>query len=265
MKARLIRGGSGLGDSLYVRPVAEHFVRAGEAVTVLSWYPDVFIGSGAQVAFFEKKTVVDTIAHYSPGKRNPATTQWQDVLRCAGIAQALPLSFEWRVKNRALIEGLRKQALGRPIVLVHGGREPMGRGDNFGIELLPGQGAFEAALGAFEDCLTVRIGRGRTIYRLAAGVDLNGGTTVADVLDLAWSCDALVAQCSFAVPLAEAFDKPLLAVWAAQGLVSQQRYISTITPAKLLQGARSEHVMDDAPADAIRAAAEQFRERHAIR
>lgn len=257
---RRIRGGSGLGDALYVRPVADYFARQSEAVQVLSFYPDVFLGSGAQVLPFDRVAKVDTIAHYAPGRRNPDTTQWQEVCRSAGIAEPLPFRFGWRVQNEALVHQVRARAAKRPIVLVHGGREPFGRMDQFGIELLPDPRGFEAALGALRECFLVRIGRGKQFYKIRSDLDLYGETSVGDVLDLAWSCEGIVAQCSFAVPLAEAFDKPLLALWAARGLASKQRYISGLTPQKVLQGERSRHVVDDWPGEKIVEAARAFRE-----
>lgn len=260
MKPRRIRGGSGLGDSLYVRPVADYFARRGEAVQVLSFYPDVFLGSGAEVVPFERTANVDTMAHYAIGRRNPDTTQWQEVCRAARIDDSLPFRFGWRVQNEALVHRLRSRAAKRPIVLVHGGREPFGRMDQFGIELLPDPRGFEVMLGALRECFLVRIGRGKQFYKVRSDLDLYGETSVRDVLDLAWSCDGIVAQCSFAVPLAEAFDKPLLALWAARGLASKQRYISNLTPQKVLQGARSRHVVDDWAEARIVEAARAFRE-----
>src|SRR6185436_3336954 len=104
MKALRIRSGSGLGDSLYLRPVAEWWARnGGRPVEALSFYPDVFRGAaGVRVAQFERENV-DIVAHYSPRKREPGTSQWQDVCRAAGIRVPLPLSFRWSVTNGDLV------------------------------------------------------------------------------------------------------------------------------------------------------------------
>jgi ADP-heptose:LPS heptosyltransferase len=144
-------------------------------------------------------------------------------------------------------------------VIVHGGREPMGRRDKFGIELLPAPEAFDAALDALHDCFLVRIGKGDEIYSLRADLDLSNRTSVADVMDIAAVSSGIVAQCSFAVPLAEALDKPLLAIWSARGLASNSAFIKTVTPSKILSKPGSHYVMDDEPAGKIEEAARAFR------
>lgn len=248
MKSLRVRGGSGLGDSLYVRPIVQHLLHRGQRVTVATDYPGVFSGLDVNLERFNR-TNMDIVAHYVTGKADPRTTQWQDICRSARLD--VPLRFEWSVLNASLIADLRQRAGDRPVVLVHGGRAPMGRTDGFAHELLPCQRAFEAVLGALSDCFLVGIGNARPLYRLPVHTDLNGGTSVADLMDLASACDGLVAQCSFAVPLAEGFDKPLLAVWSAGGLTSGTPYISQITPQKVLSKPTSRFVVDEWTPDGI--------------
>jgi hypothetical protein len=221
-------------------------------------YPDVFIGSGAAVEPFTRARI-NVLAHYSARKANPLTTQWRDICDTAGVGR-IPLRFDWAVRNGDLVDGLRAKAAGDPIILVHGGREPMGRIDGFGMELLPRRAAFDAALGVFADCLTVCVGNATQIYPLHVDEDLNGSTSVSDLLDLFWSCDAVVAQCSFAVPMAECFRKPLLAIWSSRGLASGNQFIRTIAPRKILEAPTSSHAMDDWSADQIMGAARKMRE-----
>jgi hypothetical protein len=244
-----IRGGSGLGDSIYVRPISDHFVRKGHAVTVCTNYPDVFIGSGAKVEPFSRMKI-DVHATYTSRKFETGTNQWQDVCHAAKLTEPLPLRFGWTVRNQALIGRMLAQADGRPIILLHGGRTPMGRNDGFGRELLPEKRAFDAAIRALNGCFLVRVGAADK-YAVSAHVDLNGSTTVSDLLDLGVACDGVLAQCSFAVPLAEAFGKPLLAVWSAQGLAVTQKFINAITPQKILSAATSRYVIDDWHEDRI--------------
>jgi len=252
-----IRGGSGLGDSIYLRPIVEHLICNGEIVTVLSDYPGVFIGAAVEVEPFGRERI-DVLAHYVAGKNDPTTTQWQDVCRSAGVSVAL--RFDWTVQNQPLLESLVTKAAGRPIILVHGGRAPMGRTDGFGAELLPEREAFEAVLGVLAECFLVRVGKAAQLYPLRADVDLNGSTSVSDLLDIASVCEGVVAQCSFAVPLAEVFDKPLLAVWAARGLsAGRHQYIKSITPRKVLSGPKSRFVIDGWPTEKIQEAARAFR------
>lgn len=252
-----VRGGRGLGDALYLRPIAEHFIAAGHPVAVLSGYPDVFIGSGATVEPFSRNAG-NVIAHYVSGKTREGTTQWQDVCRSARVRD-VPLRFVWTLRSPSMVARLKRDAAGRPIVLVHGGREPMDRKDGFGMELLPAKAAFDAALEELRDCYTVQIGKAAQIYPLSCNVDLNGATSVADLLDLASICDGIVAQCSFAIPLAEALGKPLLAVWSARAARSPTPFIRQTTPQKVLSSPQDRFVMDSWPAAAIREEARDFR------
>lgn len=238
-----IRGGSGLGDSLYLRPICDQFAKLGP-VTALSDYPDVFIGSGIKVEPFRRHSF-DVVAHYVGGKNQPATSIWDDVCESAGVKTEL--RFNWVVRNEELVRDLRGWADGRPFILAHGGREPMGRKDKFGRELLPTREAFAATLAALSDCFIVGIGKDEPIYPLSVHKDLHGKTSVSDLLDLAASCDGIVGQCSFAIPLAEIFDKPFLGVWASSGLASREPFIRTITPQKMLTKLSSRYVMDDWP------------------
>lgn len=253
-----IRGGAGLGDAIYIRPIAEHFIRAGEKVTVCSGYPDVFLGTGAKVEPFDRFNI-QVLAHYVAGKQDTTTNQWQDICKSAGVS--VPLRFDWTVRNPQLLEAIRADAAGRPIILVSGGRAPMGRTDGFGAELLPERSAFEATLAALDDSFLVQVGKAEPLYPLKADVNLNGSTSIPDLFDLASLCDGVVGQCSFVIPLAEAFDKPLLCVWAAHGMQANMHpYIRAITPQKVLSKPSSRFVIDDWPEEKIRAVARSFRE-----
>lgn len=254
-----LRGGRGLGDALYVRPVADELVRRrpkNGRVVVLTDYPDVFIGCSATVVPFQR-VKTDVVAHYVGGKRNKLTTQWQDV--CESAKMDIPLRFSWPVRNVKLIAALRERARGKSLVLVHGGRIPMGRVDGFGMELMPSQASFEAALAVLRDrgCYLVQIGKAKQLYPLKCDEDLNNRTSVSDILDLGVSCDAVLAQCSFAVPLAEAFSKPLLVLW---GDVSRsvEAFVRCTTPQKVLSSPMDRYALDIWARDEIAAAAMEF-------
>jgi hypothetical protein len=248
-----IRCGRGLGDSIYLRSIADHFAKEGP-VTVLSGYPDVFIGSGATVAPFTR--AVPCVAVHYTHRMDVAETQWQSVKKTARAPADLPLSFAWAVRNSDLVRSIRQSANGRPIIVVHGGRMPMQRGDGWASDMMPKREAFLAALEGLSDCYTVRVGNDPNAYPLPVDCDMNGGTSVSDLIDIFHACDAVIAQCSFAVPLAEAFGKPLLAIWSAKGLVSREPHLRKVTPKKVLtERAGSRYVIDDQPDDEIESAA----------
>lgn len=238
-----LRGGSGLGDSIYLRPIVDHLERTGAAVTVLSNYSDLFIGTKAIVEPFSRKPV-NVLAHYSVFRSRQSTNQFEDVCEAARL-ERLSLRFDWKIRNRKLISDIRAKAAGRKVILVHGGRAPFGRTDGLGMEIMPKREAFDTALFALSDCYTVRIGKGQHYYDLSTEHDLTDITTVSDMIDLACSCDGVVTQCGFPIPLAECFDKPVLVIFGAAGLASRHPIIKLVTPAKILCKPSSSHVVDD--------------------
>lgn len=234
MKA--VRAGSGLGDSIYLASIARHLVEKGEGVEVCSDWPDVFRYLDVKVSPF-RRGEVDIIAHYTQGKQRNNTDQFQDMCIRAGLSRDIELRLDWRPV------GTRPDKL-QPFVLVHLPRRPMDRSDGFGDELLPRQGAYQAAIDAVrEEFTTVMVGRGDAVYPVSVDIDLSNNTTISDVIDLAYASSGMLGYVSFFVPLAESLAKPALFVWARRGLESQRDYIRTITPKKILRGSR--HVMDD--------------------
>lgn len=248
-----------MGDSFYTRVVTDYLISIGHEVCAYTFHADLFRNVPCKVERFGKLST-DVIAHYVQGKNNPLTTQWQDVCDAAGIPR-IPFCFTWNIINHALVAHVREQARGRPMVLIHGGRAPMNRTDNFGIELLPEKRAFDQVQEAiYRDVLFVRIGEGKQKYAMdRVEVDLWGKTSVSDLLDIGVMCDAIIGPCSFVVPLAEAFDKPLLAIWAAAGMYhARHPYIKSITPQKVLSKPTSTFIVDDWTPEQIAAKARQF-------
>ncbi len=252
-----IRSASGLGDSVYLRAIAEHFHRKGHQVVACTNHPDVFKSSPVTPEPF-RRTEIDIVAHYVTGKGRPNTTQWQDVCIAAGVSEPVTFSFPWFRGSTGLVERVRALAGDLPVVLVHGGRVPMNRKDGFGIKLVPERRAFEAVLEAVAgNCYLVAVGGnslkpedgGECLFDLPCDHDLRGATTIPELLDLFHSCDGVVAQVSYAVPMAEVFDRPLLAVWSSEGLADREPYVRQIAPAKVLSKESSGYVLDslDAP------------------
>lgn len=254
-----VRGGSGLGDSIYVRAGVELFLEQGHEVTVCSDYPEVFLGLNVAIEAFRRNNI-DRLLHYTLRKKETSTNQWQDVCLQAGLPDK-PLKISWPDRQSMMIDAVKKEAAGRPIVLVHGGRIPMGRTDGFGAELLPQRHAFSTVLREFNDCFTVRIGsRADSVYDIDTRADLRDKLSIHDLFSLAQESDGVVAQCSYAVPLAESLGKPGLFVWSSRGLTQERHaYIRQITPQKILSKDSSMFVMDNWSEEQIRYEARDFR------
>ncbi len=136
----------------------------------------------------------------------------------------------------------------------------MDRKDGFALDLVPNVFAFTHVLNFFRDWYLVRVGKAENLYSLPVDLDLTGETSVSDLLDIASVAFGVIAQCSFMVPLAEVFNKPLLAIWAAKGLNSKTQYLRTITPKKVLTNAKSGYLIDDWSTQQMKEAVRAFRQ-----
>lgn len=230
-----------MGDALYVQAIARHLVNRGERLRVCTAWPDVFrpLGNKVEIEGF-RRTNIQVLAHYSIRKRFPDTTQFQDCCITAGIQEPVELKLDWTVRNRALVDSLQK-----PFVCVQLPRNPMGRTDGFGKELLPDCRKIQVAIDAVKSKV-VQIGSGEPLYRFTGiDVDLAGKTSVSDMLDVASAASGFIGYPSFILPLAESFGKPVMVVFARRGLNSRTPYVAQITPKKLLHGPASKYVVDD--------------------
>lgn len=254
---RLLRGGKGLGDALYVQAVARHLTSRGERrLRVATMWPDVFkpLGDKVQCVEFTRQDV-DVLAHYSR-RKHQRTRQFEDCCIEAGITGPVELTIDWEIEDTALVTDLWHRAGDRPIVLAQLAREPMGRADGFGRELLPDCRVVQQAIDALRDrAMIVQVGAGKSLHPFTGiEVDLANKTTVSQLLDVAASCTSMIGYCSYMVPLAESFGKPATFVWSRQGLRSSTGYIRQITPAKILEKETSHHVVDDCSRDTLLAA-----------
>lgn len=241
-----LRGGSGLGDAIYVQSVVRHLVEGGQHVEVCTSWPDVFRplkGAITPVPF--RKKDVTCLAHYANRRGVPGTTQFQDCCINAGVSKLIDLRLDWTPLNRSLIEGVKGQ--GRPVIVVQMPRAPFGRTDGFGAEFLPNCKRIQQAIdGIGSRALLVLVGAGEPLFKFKGiDLDLTNQTSVCDLLDIGQAADGFIGQCSFIIPLAESFSKPVMLVWSRKGLRSKHEIIRQMTPQKILHRPTSRAVIDD--------------------
>lgn len=242
MSVKRIRGGRGLGDALYLQSCVRHLVRRGVDLEVCTDFPEIF-DFPVNFDVFSRHNI-NYLCHYTKGKQNHHTNQWEDICESAGIGEA-ELKLDWKPRNTGLVNDILNSAEGRKILFVHGGRAPMNRKDNFGNELLPDKEVFAEVLDSMKKFFfTVYCGRGERFFTPEVDLDLNNRTDVSSLIDVASISTAFFGQCSFIIPLAESLNKPLLVLWSAAGMNSSERYIATITPRKILSKASSRYVLD---------------------
>ena len=256
-KPRRIRGGMGLGDALYVQGVVRHLVGQGKKLVVHTAWPDVFIPHKGMVKCEPfTRANINILAHYSLRKIFPGTSQFRDCCLQAGITEKINLKLDWQTLNQPLIDSLPK-----PYVLVQLPRNPMNRTDGFGKELLPDCRVIQKVIDRVKPHASiVQIGAGKPLFEYAGiDVDLSNRTSVTDLLDVGLNAAGFIGYCSFAIPLAESFDKPGLYVWSRMGLQSKEHYIHTITPRKVIEKPHlSRTIIDDCSVEDIGQAATLF-------
>jgi len=249
-------GKNGLGDALYLQSVVRHFVRQGYLVEACSRWPELFLPlkDSVKVVPFRRDRI-DRIAHYSIRMLQKSNTdQFVDCCIQAEIKEPVELKLDWEIiTNNVLVDFVKREAKGKPIVLVQLPREPMGREDGFARDLLPRPEAYQQAIRAISDrALIVQVGKGDSVYELKnIDIDLSDKTSISSLLDLALICDAMLGYVSYFVPLAESFDKKLLCVWSRKGLQSREEYLRRLTPHKIFHKRSCSAVMDDDSEDSI--------------
>jgi ADP-heptose:LPS heptosyltransferase len=123
----------------------------------------------------------------------------------------------------------------------------MGRTDGFGRELLPDCRVIQRIIDRLRGKVDlVQIGSGRCLFGFEGiNYDLANKTTVKQLIDVATVADAFIGYVSFLVPLAESLNKPAFFVWSRKGLKSREKFISRVTPQKVLEKPSSKWVTDD--------------------
>lgn len=206
---------------------------------------------------------VSRVAHYVNRKRVPGTDQFTDCCINAGLGEGVEFRLDWDPVRPELIRHVR--ASGKPVLAVQLPRNPMGRDDGYGDDLLPDCKTIQQAIdGLKREFFIIQIGKGAPLYRFSGlDVDYANRTSVADCIDLVSAADAVLGYCSFIVPLAECLGKPGLFVWSQRGLNSKNPFVKSITPQKIFNRRSSVAVLDDCSerelAGAVDALCEQVR------
>lgn len=230
-----IRGGSGLGDAIYLQAVCRDLIAKGrKGLIVCTDYPEVFapIAKHIRLKAFQRDGI-GILGHYSMRRQVQETTQFEDCCIQAGIMTPVELKLDWQVQSKCF--GLREH--GKPIAVVGLPRAPMGRTDGYGRELLPHMKVYQSLVDMARDkgYLTVQLGSGRTLHNLSGiDVDLSNQTTVADLIDIVAISDAVICYPSFLVPMAEALDKRYVSLFANEGMKAPNGFLRWITPNKII-------------------------------
>lgn len=241
-----IRAGSGLGDGIYLYSIVKYLANENKKtpIKVFCKWKDVFLPLGDRVTVEEfSRANINTLAHYSMRKQIKGTNQFEDMWIQAGIDKSkVKADFDWTPKigpqRDDLVPAIKAAAKGKPILIVRLPTKPMGRTDNFGIELLPMIEPFARTLRYLKKrFFTVQIGAGEDMVGIPQDLldlDMANKTTLPQMFDIAYHADAFFGQCSFIIPLSEGMAKPGLICFSERGMKSKDKFISSITPEKII-------------------------------
>lgn len=231
-----LNAGKGLGDAIYLRATARHLVSLGEEVEVYTVWPEVFADMPVMIRSVAEIVDNGDLRHVAPCNcRIPqveALDQFANATARAGVPDA-PLRIDWTVRNPALVDRVRRQAAGRPILLY----QPVKRAKN------PQQAALRPMREAFNRYVAertefrVKLGHAAWVEEdneVACEMDLFGHTSVADVFDIATAANVIFAEPCYLAVLAQAMDKELICMFSRRALSSENVRVSSVTPQRFL-------------------------------
>lgn len=228
----------GLGDAIYMRAIVLHLLRRGEQVTVFTAWAEVFDDLPVTVRGLAERTGDEDWRHAKPclhcrikavGHLDAFT------MAClqAGIEGPVPLRMDWRVRNIDLVQRVKREAAGRPILLF----QPLKKSSNMNQALArPKHGAFAEFLAARADHFRVKVGRPQDLVpdaHLPCDLDLMGRTSVQDVFDIGTVCDTAFGESCFVLVMAEAMDKPFTWMFSRRGIESGRTHVQNIRPGRV--------------------------------
>lgn len=229
----------GIGDAMYMQSIAKYLKYKGVQLEICTKYPELF-PLEAKFSPFRRKPI-DYTAHYTTRKHRKGTSQFVDMCLNCGITDDVDLVYEWTAKTNPLPKTNKK------ILIVQQPRPAFGRTDGFGRRLLPKWEIVDTALNQLRDQFhIVQIGNGESLYHYKnIDTDLTNKTSVEQLLDIGDLAHAFIGQCSYIIPLAESFNKPIMVVWSNRVLSAKEQYIKTITPDKILHKQTSQYMFDE--------------------
>lgn len=233
-----LNASKGLGDAIHMRAIALHLLRRGEQVTVFTGWAEVFGDLPVIVKPLSARTGDEDLRHAKPCLhcRIEAVTHLDAfAMAClqAGIEEPVDLLMDWRIRNINLVQRVRQEADGRPVLLF----QPLKKASNVNQALArPHREAFAAFVAGRADHFRVKIGRPQDLQpdgHPPCDLDLTGKTSVPDVFDLGMACDAAFGESCFVLVMAEAMSKPFTWMFSRRGIESGRTHVQNIRPGRV--------------------------------
>jgi hypothetical protein len=224
-----LAGPKGLGDTIYVRAVALHFLDRGDGVKVFTRWPDVFWD--LPVKFLPPDEL-----NKHPNTRHVAYThliphegsQFQARCEAAEIYEPVKLELRWRAANADLLESVRQRAGGRKIFIY----QPLKVCKTAEMEIMrPHYGAYRQIIADHSDCYRIKIGHPPFVdddRHLPCELDLLGKGFIRDTFDVCTMGDLFFGECCFVPVIAEALDKNFICMFSRRAASGARAW--TVTP-----------------------------------
>ena len=243
----VLRQPAGFGDSIYSIATVIILKKEFPKITIRTRHPTMFEWIPGVTGERWRKGGEDIAVHYAGRKQCHETNQWQDLLFALNIDITTPFRIEWPVQNKALVERVRQEAGERRVCVVSSPHTIFGRRDGYGMELTPKWDVYQKLISSFSrQVFFVQCGCIQEYDKfLDLGMDLTGKVSDTDTMDLGATCDLVLGQHGWAIPLAEAFDKPLFVIYSSRGLRSSDPYIRQCTAQKTFSKPTSKYAVDD--------------------
>ncbi len=239
-----IKGASGLGDSIYLVPIAKHYSTDYDQINIMTNYPMLFEHlpkvkcykheklnyiriPGGQIPINQRFT-------YGARKYTPGTSQYTDYLMFGNVDTNIPLEMDWAVRSTELIGNIKKNAMGDKICILSAPYVPFGRVDEWGAILRIKPDIMQAIVDKYKnDIYFVQVGNEFALHRIkGVQLDLISKTSVADLLDLVSICDIGLSQIGNLLPLCECLNKKNFLIFSQDAMQSENRFCAAITPDK---------------------------------
>lgn len=227
----MLTASKGLGDAIYLRAIVLSLT--GE-LTVFTKWPEVFADLPVTVKPLEAITGEEDMhyAVYCLSCRNPCVKPLDLFSRAAlraGLDEVPAFRMGWKVKNRALVERVKGEANGRPVLLF----QPLKVAKNDEQRMLrPDKAAFRSLIKSHSKHFRVKVGSPKHCdnEEIPCELDLFGKTSVSDVFDLGIHADLIVGEPCFLTVMAEAMDKPFVCMFSRVGVESPRIRVNSINP-----------------------------------
>ena len=245
-----IKCASGFGDAIYPYPIIQHYIKQGEKdISLMTDFKEIYTGVPVKIVPHSKDWASHKIS-YCRRKYTPGTSQFQDVCLFANVPSDLPLRVNWKPTTSNTIESVKAKLSksGKKLCIFSGPFRPFGRADEFGKEMTIDFKALQKLITHIHKThYIVIICSDAPIYNYDdIDLDINGETSVSDVLTLVQMADRTIGQVGHILPISEALGTPGLIFFSKKGLQSPERFISAITPEKVIHYKDLvKHIIDD--------------------